>query len=323
MKFVYVLISSDKDFYAEEALVSMYSLKKHNPDGEIILVSDENTLESLKGNRGRVHDYVDNYITVNPPANLTQVQKSRFLKTSIRRLIEGDFLYMDNDTVVYGSLNDIFISTGDICAVLDKHLTDDNQIISNKRIREYCECLGLGNLLTLTVGDYFNGGILYARDSEPAHDFFKKWHDLWLEGSRKGFNYDQPALWYTNYQMNGIITPLEGVYNCQIRCKHSLQYLEDCRILHYFSDLKHYQGFFMQDKKNLQYIRDNGLDRKITDLIDNIKCDYGTQDMIILKDNELEIYNSPLVILARKLSRDFPYTNKLAKACYRLFGYKI
>ena len=104
LKFVYALISCEKDYYAEQALISMYTLRLHNRDAHITWVADEETLKSLeKGNRHPIKDFVDEYVTVNPPTGCTPTQKSRFIKTSLRQNVEGDFLYLDNETVIVDS----------------------------------------------------------------------------------------------------------------------------------------------------------------------------------------------------------------------------
>lgn len=321
MKFVYVLVSSETDFLTEETLVSMYSLKRYNPEGRIILVSTQDTIDSLKGERGRIQEYVDEFIIEKIPDEYTPTQKSRFLKTSIRELVNGDFLYLDNDTIIFDSLSELFTQDITLGAVYDNHLTDWNEKYPHPQMQKYLNKLEKTST-SYDVTHHYNGGVIFAKDYEIVHQFFSLWQKLWLECIEYGFYYDQPALWYANLKMKNLITPLDGVYNCQVPFLHSLSYLDRCKILHYFSSYKEYQGFLMQDKQFLNKIRTEGINDDIIDCIDKSKTRYW-KNLIIIKGEELAHYNSPIVVLARKLTRDFPFTNKISKMAYRLFGYKI
>ena len=46
-KMVYVLVSNDKDYYLEQAYVSMFSLKKYNPKAQIYVVADQEDRKSV------------------------------------------------------------------------------------------------------------------------------------------------------------------------------------------------------------------------------------------------------------------------------------
>lgn len=89
------------------ALVSMFSLKKHNPDAEIILDTDKDTMETLNDDRGRLKQYVDEIKIADLPADMPEMQKSRFVKTTLVTYIKGDFLYLDVDTIILRNLEEI------------------------------------------------------------------------------------------------------------------------------------------------------------------------------------------------------------------------
>ena len=78
MKIVYVLTSRLDDFYIEQAMVSMYSVKLHNPDSEIIVVADPDTENLIKKFTPRILQYADIIEAVECPAYMTNMQKSRF-----------------------------------------------------------------------------------------------------------------------------------------------------------------------------------------------------------------------------------------------------
>lgn len=48
-KIVYVLVSDEKDLYLEQAWLSVYSLRLHNPTAYVVVLMDDNTERSLVG----------------------------------------------------------------------------------------------------------------------------------------------------------------------------------------------------------------------------------------------------------------------------------
>ena len=84
MKYVYVLASSVKDFYLEQAYISMFSLKHHMPDAHVVLLTDDITYASFVGLRKEELRYADEVIPVPLDAAYNQRQRSRLLKTLVR-----------------------------------------------------------------------------------------------------------------------------------------------------------------------------------------------------------------------------------------------
>ena len=124
-KIVYVLVSSSRDIYLEQAYISMYSVKYYMPDAYIILLVDKQTEETLVDVRKKETKYVDEIISVSIKGNYTPQQRSRILKTSVRKYIVGDFLFLDTDTIVVKPLSEIDYIEADIAACWDSHTTFD------------------------------------------------------------------------------------------------------------------------------------------------------------------------------------------------------
>lgn len=320
MKFVYVLVSSEEDYYAEEAFVSMYSLRRYNNDAEITLVADNLTDESLKGNRARIKDFVDEYIVSPLPANLTPVQRSRYQKTSLRELVKGDFLYIDNDTVITDLISEEEFGKCDIGAVLNQHIVDF-PARKHSMMQTYKKQTGQCNEDYFNIRQLFNGGVIYAKDNESAHEFFKKWHELWWHDCcQHNFQKDQVAMWRANALCGHIITPISGVFNCQLPYPlYCLKYLDDAKILHYFSSLD-FISITIRRKDKLKYIRENGIDEVIKKNILDVREEYR-KDLTVFMGSDAQYYVAPLTIAALKLSKTFPFINKILerviKICYR------
>ena len=122
-KIVYAVVSDEKDVYLEEVFLSTYSLRLHNPDAFVELVVDSKTDATIKGDRERMLKYIDKKTVVNVPEHYNKVQTSRYLKTSLRQTVEGDFLFIDSDTIITDSLADADSLTGNVMMVLDYHVS--------------------------------------------------------------------------------------------------------------------------------------------------------------------------------------------------------
>ncbi|MCH5240194.1 MAG: hypothetical protein J1F38_08215 [Muribaculaceae bacterium] len=321
MKFVYVLASSDDDFYVEEALLSMYTLKKHNINAEIILVSDSLTITSLNGKRALIKKFINEYVIINPPTEFSFLQKSRFIKTNLREYIKGTFLYIDNDTLITGNLEEIENLTCEVGAVLNRHKENWKEFRYHPMMLDYKHATGINPEEQNKFSAYYNGGIIYSRDTPGAHKFFQTWHNLWLKSSVEfGFHKDQPDMWYANYLCDNVIMPISGTYNFQaIYPEYCLKYLLNCKIFHYFSSAPIGDYIRLKDKEFKSYVKENGIDEYVQEYLDNFVAEY-ISGLKILVDKDLELFNSPMSVFGRKMSKRFPSSNKIIE---RLFGKRV
>lgn len=319
MKFVYVIVSDENDYYAEEALLSMHSLKMYNPEAKITTVIDKETFEGLKDNRDRIKAYINELIIPEIPEGLSATQKSRYLKTSLRQLIQGNFLYIDNDTVINGSLSDLNHIEFDVGAVLNMHRDDWNVDNPHSMIVSYYRKANKNIKKDLKITKFYNGGVVFARDTQPAKEFFNKWHELWWKDSvNLNYHKDQPAMWEANYQLGNILFDLDDIYNCQIAYpKYAMQYMSDARILHYFSSTPFARHLKFKKKAYLQSVRNKGISPEIEEDIKNFDKLFR-EGIEVLMDEELNNYNDPINLLGRKILNKFP---ELKKPLNKLFAF--
>lgn len=230
-KIVYCIVSNDEDIYLEQAWVSIYTLRRHNPDAEVILLVDKGTEATLTGKRGGIRELVTEVVAVDTPDGYNAMRRSRYLKTNFRQFIAGDLLFIDADTVVGGSLAEIDNIEAEIACVPDGH----------RRFRELsgfdfiCHRLcSIYGEMTLDDEFYFNSGVIYVKDTPRMRAFFADWYDIWKYSSfEKGLSLDQPALFMTNKKNGHIIRELPGEFNCQIA--YSLKYFYGGLVLHFFN----------------------------------------------------------------------------------------
>lgn len=225
-------MSDDNDIYLEQAWVSAYSARYHNPSAHIVFVTDKEKHHGIYHDTGRhnVLKTVDEIIAIAFEGQVGKMERSRWLKTNLRNLVKGDFLFIDTDTVVAGNLSEI--DQWDIClgAVLDLHCHFDSFPFAHGVRKTFKRAFGTN---PHDGTDYFNSGVIYAKDTAETHHFFDAWHTNWQYGGSHGVLTDQPSLMKTCEDLPGLMLPISGDYNCQIL--GSIQYLHTARIMHFFN----------------------------------------------------------------------------------------
>lgn len=223
-KIVYVLVSQEADYYYEMTLLSLYSLRLHHPKDIVQIVMDEDTHQRLIAMESSILcDAIP--IVVSIPPEYTTKQRSRYLKTRLTEIIEGDFLYLDVDTLVNNSLDDIDREQSDIAFALDGGCKSWAMEISKKAG------------FSLYNQPIYNGGVFYVKHSDIACNFFSVWHNFWRQSLKNGVSEDQPALWQTNTFLGFPVHELDGSWNCVKKYQPFLQYLNNAHIIHYLTTL--------------------------------------------------------------------------------------
>lgn len=255
-KLVYVLTCSEQGSYIEQALMAVFSARHWNPDAHIVLIVDNLTDKLLSGRRAEILLYVSEKIVISfEDDSLSMTYRSRFIKTSVRRIIAGDFLFVDSDTITQRSISDIDSLQCEVGAVLESHL----------KVKEFCDALfnlhqKRARLIGVDLNEeeyYFSSGVIFVKDSFAAHNLYDKWFRFWNESCGKGLSVDQPALSKANREVAHIIERIPDVYNCVIFTQP--QFTSEAYILHFSS----YQNpSFLFTNKVLDYIRENGINNK-------------------------------------------------------------
>lgn len=302
-KAVYVVVSSDSDIYFEQAWVSAWSLKHYNPDMWVECVVDQDTYQQIQnGYRKGASSVIDKFVCVNTPNTLSKKETSRWLKTKLRKLVDGDFLFIDTDTIVCDKLDDIDAFDCDVMMVPDSHCPL-SQITSVKMIQDQCMRIAGRKLVDET---YFNSGVIYCKDTPKSHQLYDKWHSLWQEACKKGVVFDQKPLALI-IEGTDYVQEMSGIYNCQVR--FSVQYLADAKILHFYSDRSYYPDYthpffgvgIYQKIKELQEITD-----EIKALVLHGKSLFIAPTLLIGRD-ELDVRNSRAFSFLLRIRQHAPF----------------
>lgn len=252
-KLVYVLTCAPDAMYIEQALISIWSARYHNPNAYIVLLVDDKTNELFISKRSEVLEYVTKKIVVpfsDPTASM--MYRSRYIKTKVRELVEGDLLFVDSDTVINHSLEDIDQLSFDVAAVPESNLPiEEFHPLLFQPMNETAQKIGW-NL----AGEeyYFSSGVIYVKDTPKTHQLFQLWHLYWQMGLEKEVCIDQPSLAKANIECGHIINLIDNRWNCiMFTYPREAQY---AYILH-FASFRNMS--FLFSKRVLQYIKENGL----------------------------------------------------------------
>lgn len=256
-KVAYVLVSNQNDVYLEQLYFSMYSLRMHNPNTEIIIICDSDTNESLLGNRKLLSEISDKIISVEVPLSYNNMQKSRFIKTSLRKHIQGDYIYIDNDTIICDELSSLDTLKYPLMAVPDFH----NYIDDYPGKKDYQIFASKTKLCFEKHRFCFNGGVMYVKNDPISYQFYDMWHREWITNLDLGYSTDQQSLFAANEKCGFPIKVLDDIYNCQIMY-NGLKYLYKAKIIHYFASsfeksASIEQPYIFQNDKHFKYLKDN------------------------------------------------------------------
>jgi hypothetical protein len=231
-KICYVLTSDGADSYADMNLVSAWSVRYSNPQIRIVVLSDTGTRKALEAGRHPILTEIDEFQSIEvPPASPSF--KNRYIKTSLRRRIEGPFLYLDGDTLVRGDLTPVFQTPASLAGVPNHNGSGlPSEIPHVER--------GIFNELgwTLPAQYYVNGGVLFFSDHLDTYRFCGLWHERWIESSRKtGQHLDQIALNKAVDDSKVDFTWLDHRFNAQVQTRPS--YAWGAAIWHTYVSRRH------------------------------------------------------------------------------------
>ena len=252
-KLVYVLTCASEATYIEQALISIWSARYHNSDAHIVLLVDDKTNELLVGKRAEILTYIsEQQVITFEDTNASMMYRSRWIKTQVRELVEGDLLFIDSDTIINHSLAEVDNISHEVAAVPE----------SNLPISEFHPSLYLPMFETAQkvgwnlAGEeyYYSSGVIYAKDTPQAHTLFKLWHQHWLSGLEQEVKIDQPSLAKANIECGHVINLINNCWN-YIMFTYPRN-AQKANILHFAA----YRNMsFLFSKRVLGYIKEHGL----------------------------------------------------------------
>ncbi len=313
-KIVYVLVSSDNDIYLEQLWASAFSLKHFVPVSTVVVVCDDKTSDRIdRKEYCEFRKLVNEFISIPFPNDVLGVERSRWLKTNLRNLVKGDFLFIDTDTIVTDDLSmvdDFDINIG-MATDWHCHLADrPNKNRIYKRVNDLFD----DKLKSET--EYFNSGVIYSKDTEMSHVFFDKWHERWNEAKRKPMGVqDQQSLMVTVNELGGV-SEISGDYNCQPII--SMKFLATAKIVHFFNTKwdEYIRSPFYSNTFYETIKKDKGISSKNQYLILNCRSTFISPTMTICGEDIILWRSSSFKFLKKLYNRHkkiYTFVNVLAK----------
>ncbi|MCL2800152.1 MAG: glycosyltransferase [Treponema sp.] len=305
MLYLYTLTSTPNDLYYEQFLLSAFSLKKIMPNADIILLCDSATKDTLVNNRNEHSKYIKETISVDVPAGFSQVEISRWVRTSMRCLVKGDFLFLDGDTIVTDDLSSIANLNIKFASCLDKHLLLDSHPKKNSIIKKDKKL----KFDSHKSNTHYNGGVLFCADTPEVHKIFDRWHELWLYSKSKKTVRDQPALNMAIQENLSSFTELDGSWNCQI-AHNGLPWLSCSKIIHYFAtDMVFNESPFLLGQNEIfkEIKRTGVINEQTIALLNNPRGAFALKSQIIAGKDMLYVVNSSLFQFLFLVKKRLPF----------------
>lgn len=278
---VYVVISTDEDLFLEELWASLFSLRIYHPEAIVKVMVDAPTAKRINEHLSLLA-MITEIVTVDVPENYSPMARSRVIKTTIRNIIDGAFLFIDTDTIICHSLKDVDSINSDIAAVPDMHVPM-TQHMAKRLISERAKKYFKDDISDSEY--YFNSGVLYVADNDSTREFYRRWYDNWLAYfSQSKHAADQPSLIQTDKDFGYLIKKLPDVYNSQIAM--SLRYFYEAYIIHFWHmDFIADQSYspFMGLSIYREIKEANTITPHVEELIRNCKSAFATPTMIVGK----------------------------------------
>lgn len=307
MTYVYVLVTSDNDLYYEQALMSVFSLRLHMQEANIVLLVDDKTYRSFTKKRDAIKRYASDITTIDFDDSVGNVERSRLIKTAIPDYVRDDFLYIDCDTVICDNLSDITRFDCNTAGVLDGHVMLDDHVHKDYFLKRDKK---LGFCGTKKSQYNINGGIIFARNCDETKMLFKTWNTVWKYSAYEKHDFhDQSALNEANVRTGMKMQLLPGEWNCQ-PSHGGLAYLKDAKILHYYSSEfggKNYLPYYkLADASLLKRIKEAGtIPDDIKKMIESPKFQFNKVHLVNDK-RIVSVMQSPLLFTLADMKAHVP-----------------
>lgn len=189
-QYVQVLSEPAGGKWAWIAACSAMSIRLSDPGARVVLLIDTRSHQLLDDDARRAVETAYTEIVALDTPHEPGAVVSRHLKTVMRRVVRGDMLYLDIDTMLWRPPLEMFAGNHDLAGVKDRNYQCMHPHYP-EWVKPYYEQFGW----SFSEHGYFNGGVLFMRDSERARAFGELWHERWNRfRSVTGKLLDQPSL---------------------------------------------------------------------------------------------------------------------------------
>ena len=246
------VLSMDRDrLYADLVSVSALCVRRIYPTSKITVLTDDESLRNFCCTRHSLSDIASEIRSVGSFQGNPRI-RSRFVKTQARNILDGDFLYLDADTVPVAEFGEIFDSEAPIAAALDRNRHNPSGGFPAWVVRDF-DRLGW----RYPTSCYLNGGVVFWKDCIRARALGRFWHDNWLRYATTLENpADQPSLNYSIGALGVGARIMDDAFNARVGL--SPKTTQRIRIYHFYIEGDEKPAGTMIDELLATY-RENGL----------------------------------------------------------------
>lgn len=220
---LYVLTAQEGAALVVMAHCAALTFRRCHPGVPVYLLVDSATHEVINRQWKQVVGAVDRVVSEHTGI-VDGAASSRSLKTRMRSLVEGDFVFLDIDTVVLRDLSALWSHGATIAGVYD-----DNSL--GARFSEPLLDRFRRQGWPPPSDPYLNSGVLFWRDNEEGRRLGEAWHQRWLESRSVMGDTDQPPLNRAMVDTGVSVKVLPQDYNQKVR--DTPQRLKHPAVLHY------------------------------------------------------------------------------------------
>ncbi|MEM1107212.1 MAG: putative nucleotide-diphospho-sugar transferase [Planctomycetota bacterium] len=191
MKFVYVLVADRYNAYCDMLYISCRVAREMTDIGSIEVLLSRQAEKILTPHRFLFEKIGVRFTAVDTPDYKNLLDQSRHIKTQMRLLVDGEFLFCDVDTLPVNIFRRDLEScrSSDFAACRDRNFMRP-YLYSPRYHADMFETLGWAH----PMPRYFNSGVIYWGDTAAAQDLCAAWHRDWHKTRELGVSYDQPSL---------------------------------------------------------------------------------------------------------------------------------
>lgn len=222
----YVLASDQWDDYGAMGCISAATLRRLHPGVDIAFLIDGDTAAALGPRRKTLERFADRIVEV-ADVHGSARERSRILKTTMRRHFDGRFVFLDLDTLIVRPIDALFDSAQPFEIALDYETG-----AVDERDRPIYEGLDPMHYPDRA----FNSGVMVIDDARPVRALFEEWHRRWRMSRELGKLDDQQSLNSTIAATKFAVSVLSPSYNSMIL--YFPHRFRTCRIAHFLASTK-------------------------------------------------------------------------------------
>jgi hypothetical protein len=238
IKVCYVVTCSEWDMYTKMLYISASAVRRLYPAAQVVLVTDTAGASFARRKDYPLFGLLTEVMEASDAIGSDPLVRSRYLKTSLRQRVNGDFLFLDADTLPIRPFEQI-LQLGGAMAAADDRNRDYPYPHVPPHIKPHYRSLGW----RLDVDRYYNTGVLLFRDTSECHKLCDEWHRRWRHSAEQGVYYDQPAYNSAVNELGISVSTLQTRFNAMVDADPALA--KGAAILHFYAKARYFDKMIM------------------------------------------------------------------------------